>query len=529
MAHALQPPTPAGRQARRDRRAARGQQRRDLRRDAPARRRAHPGLPDRLVRARRRWARRALQVFRSHGFEAEVAPLTAAERRARSPMTRRSSPGSAPTAASISPAATRRRSSRALAPAGRRDAAPRRDPRRPGGRRAGGRIERRRGDDVAADDPRRHLDRVGGARRDRGPEAARPADGHRPRLLSASACVDQHFIKRGRLGRLVVAMADAGVRRGFGIDENTALLVEGGAARVCGEYGVMLVDMGPADGRPRRRAASATSGSATSTTATASTSAASGRSPGAAQAAGAQARDRLSRAGPLAAQRLRRLHALRPDGPARARRPARLRRRPGRGLRRALRLSTSPSRSSARSAGRAALIATPESGLRMTALELPLLDAPAEQLSATRLADRIGRPRAHLRHDAEPRGADRAARLLAAASADPAMLAPPVRAGRRRAGRRARRRLGRAAGDRAPSMSSCWRGSACRRSTSASPSTPSTTPTQDAGPARDDRRPARHPALRRQPDPPGRDPAAPRRGERGAARHRPRPRAAARR
>jgi cyanophycinase len=59
--------------------------------------------------------------------------------------------------------------------------------------------------------------------------------------------VDQHFIKRGRLGRLIVAMAAAGVRRGFGIDENTALLVENGAGRVCGEYGVMLVDMGPAE------------------------------------------------------------------------------------------------------------------------------------------------------------------------------------------------------------------------------------------------------------------------------------------
>ncbi len=57
--------------------------------------------------------------------------------------------------------------------------------------------------------------------------------------------VDQHFIKRGRLGRLVVAMARAGVRRGFGIDENTALLVEGASARVCGEYGVMLIDMRP--------------------------------------------------------------------------------------------------------------------------------------------------------------------------------------------------------------------------------------------------------------------------------------------
>ena len=61
--------------------------------------------------------------------------------------------------------------------------------------------------------------------------------------------VDQHFIKRGRLGRLVVAMERAGVRCGFGIDENTALLVEGATARVCGEYGVMLVDMRRSEGR----------------------------------------------------------------------------------------------------------------------------------------------------------------------------------------------------------------------------------------------------------------------------------------
>jgi cyanophycinase len=54
--------------------------------------------------------------------------------------------------------------------------------------------------------------------------------------------VDQHFIKRGRLGRLIVGMEQAGVRGGFGIDENTALLVEGDVARVCGEYGVMLID-----------------------------------------------------------------------------------------------------------------------------------------------------------------------------------------------------------------------------------------------------------------------------------------------
>jgi cyanophycinase len=78
-------------------------------------------------------------------------------------------------------------------------------------------------------------------------------DPERPGLLMGTGLgffpfgmVDQHFIKRGRLGRLVVAMAAAGVRRGFGIDENTALLVEGAAGRVCGEYGVMVVDIGPA-------------------------------------------------------------------------------------------------------------------------------------------------------------------------------------------------------------------------------------------------------------------------------------------
>lgn len=65
--------------------------------------------------------------------------------------------------------------------------------------------------------------------------------------------VDQHFIKRGRLGRLIVAMAATGVQRGFGIDENTALFVDGKRARVIGEYGAFYVDMTGAvsDGRGR--------------------------------------------------------------------------------------------------------------------------------------------------------------------------------------------------------------------------------------------------------------------------------------
>ena len=55
--------------------------------------------------------------------------------------------------------------------------------------------------------------------------------------------VDQHFIKRGRIARLIVAMAHAKQKIGFGVDENTALIVEGDRARVCGEYGVMIADL----------------------------------------------------------------------------------------------------------------------------------------------------------------------------------------------------------------------------------------------------------------------------------------------
>lgn len=65
--------------------------------------------------------------------------------------------------------------------------------------------------------------------------------------------VDQHFIKRGRFGRLVVAMQASGVSRGFGIDENTALIVEGDRAHVVGEYGAFVLDMAEAKVDRRRK------------------------------------------------------------------------------------------------------------------------------------------------------------------------------------------------------------------------------------------------------------------------------------
>lgn len=55
--------------------------------------------------------------------------------------------------------------------------------------------------------------------------------------------VDQHFLARGRIGRLIVAvLEDPQIDVGFGIDENTALVVYGDHARVVGASGVIVVD-----------------------------------------------------------------------------------------------------------------------------------------------------------------------------------------------------------------------------------------------------------------------------------------------
>ena len=55
--------------------------------------------------------------------------------------------------------------------------------------------------------------------------------------------LDQHFLARGRIGRLLVSVIRDGVPKiGLGIDENTALLVDGDTARVVGASGVVIVD-----------------------------------------------------------------------------------------------------------------------------------------------------------------------------------------------------------------------------------------------------------------------------------------------
>ncbi len=59
--------------------------------------------------------------------------------------------------------------------------------------------------------------------------------------------VDQHFIKRGRVGRLLAALLHADIRPGpswgCGIDEDSAMVVLGDEARVLGRSGLLIVDV----------------------------------------------------------------------------------------------------------------------------------------------------------------------------------------------------------------------------------------------------------------------------------------------
>ncbi|WP_416676743.1 cyanophycinase [Egbenema bharatensis] len=55
--------------------------------------------------------------------------------------------------------------------------------------------------------------------------------------------VDQHFAERGRLGRLLSAVVQQPVVLGFGIDENTAIVVSQDAFTVVGQGSITVVDV----------------------------------------------------------------------------------------------------------------------------------------------------------------------------------------------------------------------------------------------------------------------------------------------
>lgn len=60
--------------------------------------------------------------------------------------------------------------------------------------------------------------------------------------LVKSAIIDQHFAERGRIGRLLGAVAHNPRMLGVGVDEDTAILVEGRSFRVLGSGAVYVVD-----------------------------------------------------------------------------------------------------------------------------------------------------------------------------------------------------------------------------------------------------------------------------------------------
>lgn len=58
--------------------------------------------------------------------------------------------------------------------------------------------------------------------------------------------VDQHFLRRGRIGRMLPAMQALGYRLGLGVDENAAVVIQGPRLEVIGGSGAVLVDLADA-------------------------------------------------------------------------------------------------------------------------------------------------------------------------------------------------------------------------------------------------------------------------------------------
>lgn len=55
--------------------------------------------------------------------------------------------------------------------------------------------------------------------------------------------VDQHFLKRGRFGRMIPLMLAKGYKLGLGIEENSAAIVQGDMVEVIGGKGALLIDL----------------------------------------------------------------------------------------------------------------------------------------------------------------------------------------------------------------------------------------------------------------------------------------------
>jgi cyanophycinase len=68
-------------------------------------------------------------------------------------------------------------------------------------------------------------------------------------LLAPGVLVDQHFLRRGRIGRLLPAMLATGAHLGLGVEEDSAAVIRAGQLEVIGRRGVLLADLGQASGQ----------------------------------------------------------------------------------------------------------------------------------------------------------------------------------------------------------------------------------------------------------------------------------------
>lgn len=65
-------------------------------------------------------------------------------------------------------------------------------------------------------------------------------------FVAPTLFVDQHFLKRGRIGRMLPAMRALGYTLGLGVEENTAAVIKGSEVEIVGARGALLVDLAEA-------------------------------------------------------------------------------------------------------------------------------------------------------------------------------------------------------------------------------------------------------------------------------------------
>ena len=70
-------------------------------------------------------------------------------------------------------------------------------------------------------------------------------------FVDAGLFVDQHFLKRGRIGRMLPAMRALGYTLGLGVEENTAAVIKGSEVEIVGARGALLVDLSEASSDTR--------------------------------------------------------------------------------------------------------------------------------------------------------------------------------------------------------------------------------------------------------------------------------------